>query len=166
MDRFQQCVNPQACNSPRVLSNIEQPRLHTWHIRTLCPCDRHSTWVSVITSVRQLTTTGQTYSKKTNKQTTHVNARISDWWQKEKKEKRKYSPSIFSDFMMVNVGFISTAAVMIIRSLWLINAASLSLFLTPPNYIYEKKTPHEIRVEFLSSSDDLVDSSALLLGRW
>lgn len=36
-----------------------------------------------------------------------------------------YLPSIFSAFMIVSVGFISTAAVMTMGSTWLINAASL-----------------------------------------
>lgn len=36
-----------------------------------------------------------------------------------------HSPSIFSAFMIVSVGFISTAAVMTIGSMWLIDAASL-----------------------------------------
>lgn len=49
-----------------------------------------------------------------------------------------YSPSIFSAFMIVNVGFISTAAVMIIRSAWINNAASLFNSNTSKSAIYFK----------------------------
>lgn len=60
-----------------------------------------------------------------------------------------YLPSIFSAFMIVSVGFISTAAVMTIGSTWLINAASLLSSHQKEN-THGESFPLALRVAFFS----------------